>query len=122
MEMNLIILLGIILIALIVQYLVEAIKGLLMAIYKYVSEGDFVVDLVAPFIAMAFSITLCILAGLDIFVAFGFPLTYPIIGMISTGIIASLGAGKVYALFMDFKEYRDKIAVEQANAKEKDSI
>ena len=116
MDINLFILLGIILIALIVQYVVEAIKGLITAVAKYEGgDGKEIGALVAPFIAMIFAITLCILSSCDLFVAFGYPLSILYIGEIVTGIIASLGANKVYDLIMSFQDYKEKLAIEKSN-------
>jgi len=116
MDINLFILLGIILIALIVQYVVEAIKGLITAITKYKGYEDSKISVtLAPFIAIIFAIGLCILSGCDLFVAFGYPLTIIYVGETVTGIIASLGANKVYDLIMSFRDYKDKLAIAESD-------
>lgn len=114
MEINLFILLGIILIALVVQYIVEALKLPIAAVLKCAGKKDKVNPLLAPFLSLAWAVALCILADCDLFVAFGYPLSEPYIGAVSTGIVASLGASKVYELITSFREYKDKIAVEKA--------
>lgn len=114
MEVNLFILLGVILIALAVQFIVEALKGLVTAVCKFKELEDTRVNgLVAPFLSMLWAVALCIFAGVDLFTAFGYPLSYMHIGEITTGIISSLGAGRVYDLIMSFQDYKDKLAIEK---------
>ena len=114
MEVNLFILLGVILIALVVQFIVEALKGLVTAVCKFKELEDTRVNaMVAPFLSMLWAVVLCIFAGIDLFTAFGYPLSYAYIGEITTGIIASLGAGRVYDLIMSFQDYKDKLAIEK---------
>jgi len=115
MEINLTIILGVIFIALAVQFIVEAIKGLLPKLADH--------DYIAPYLAMIWAIGLCILTGSDLFLAFGYPLTVSLVGAIATGIIASLGANKVYDLIVSFQDYREKLAIEKvAITKKEDSI
>ena len=121
MEMNLTILLGVILIALAVQFVVEAIKGLITAVFKYKGTEDTTGGLLAPFLAMIWAVGLCILTGSDLFLAFGFPLAFPYVGAITTGIIASLGANKVYDLIISFKEYKELLAKERVDAIEEET-
>ena len=115
MEINLFMLLGIILVALIVQYAIEAIKVITRAVCKIGGNDSKQANaILAPILSAGLAVFLCILAGLDFFAAFGYPLSVVYVGSIVTGIIASLGAGKVYDLILDVKDYRDKLAVEKA--------
>jgi divalent metal cation (Fe/Co/Zn/Cd) transporter len=111
--MDVLILLGIILVAIAVQYIVEALKSPVAAIFKFRGIEDKLNPLFAPFLSLAWAIALCYLAGLDIFIAFGYPLANPIVGSVVSGLIASLGAGKVYDLIMEFQDYKDRLAVEK---------
>lgn len=113
--MDIIILLGVILIALVVQFVVEALKSPIAAIFKFAGKEDRLNPLLAPFFSLAWAIALCILSGCDLFTAFGYPLSVLYVGEIVTGIIASLGAGKVYDLIMEFQDYRDRLAIEKAD-------
>lgn len=117
MEINLFMLLGILFIALVVQYAVEAFKGIARAAAKAFlisgRTGQRVVYIMSPILSMTFAIGLCILAGLDLFVAFGYPLSVLYVGSTVTGIIASLGAGKIYDLILDMRDYKDKLAIEK---------
>lgn len=113
MDINLFIVLGVILIALVVEFMVEAIKTPIAAVIKVASIEDKVNPVLAPFLSIIFSIMLCILTGCDLFVAFGYPLSEPYIGCAASGLVASLGAGKVYDLVMSYRDYRDKIAIEK---------
>lgn len=111
--MDIIILLGIILIALVVQFVVEALKSPIAAIFKFAEKEDRISPLLAPFLSLAWAIALCILSGCDLFAAFGYPLSALYVGEIVSGIIASLGAGKVYDLIMEFQDYRERLAIEK---------
>lgn len=106
MEVNLTIILGVIFIALATQFIVEALKGLLP---KFADN-----EYLAPYLAMLWAIGLCMLTNSDLFLAFGYPLTVPLVGAIATGIIASLGANRVYDLIVSFQDYKEKLAMEKA--------
>ena len=111
--MNIVIFLGIILIALMVQLMVEAIKAPISALLKYKGKTDNLCALIAPFLSILFAIALCVLSGADLFIAFGYALSVPYVGSVVSGIIASLGANKVYDLLSGFQEYKAKITVDK---------
>lgn len=74
------------------------------------------IKLKSPFpqlLSLGISIMLCVSANLDIFVAFGYVLSCNMIGLVITGIIASLGAGGVFDLYTKINEYKGKVAIEK---------
>lgn len=110
--MNIVIFMCVILVALMVQLMVEAIKAPVSAILKYKGKSNKLCALIAPFLAILFSVALCVLSGADLFVAFGYSLSAPYIGAIVSGIIASLGANKIYDLLSSFQDYKSKMPVD----------
>lgn len=120
--MDIVIIMGVVLIALIVQFIVEALKLPVTAVLKFNGKEDRYNPLFAPFLSIAWCIALCILAGCDLFVAFGYPLSVPYVGAVASGIIASLGAGKVYDLVVEFKDYRERLAVEKTSVNSTDEF
>lgn len=115
MTVNMTMLILIILIALVVQYIVEAMKLLLKSVEKKWGFAWPARFFFPALNAMFWTILLCFAAGAGIFSAFGFGLAWVWLDYIVTGIIASLGAGRVYDLVISVKEYRDKLAVENAS-------
>lgn len=101
MSVNIDILLGIILVALVSEAMVNALKKLVTKEYAF--PYQVVLSLIC-------AIMLCVLTKLDILEGFGYVLSVPLIGSICTGVIASLGAGAIYDLQKQFKEYRELIA------------
>ena len=105
MSINIDIILGIILVALVAEAMVNAFKRLVVK------------DIVFPYqvvLSLIFSVGLCVLAKLNIMEGFNYALSVPYIGEVCTGIIASLGANAIYDLQKQFKQYRDMIAVDNA--------
>lgn len=111
--MDIVVLLGIILVSLVVQLVVEAFKNPIKSVFKKLNKEDDLSPLLAPFLSIIFSVILCTLAQCDLFIAFGYPLTVPYVGYIVTGFVASLGAGKIYDLLEDFKDYSQRLAIEK---------
>jgi hypothetical protein len=108
----------IIFIALVVQLVVEAIKVLFTAIskdwkFKWLSFKWLPKLFTSALLSMSWTILLCFAAKAGIFEAFGFVLIWPVLDYVVTGILASLGAGKVYDLFMSMRDYKDKLAIEK---------
>lgn len=118
--MDIVILLGVIFIALVVQLVVDAIKVPIAVVMKYEEKEDRISALVSPFLSILFSVILCLLADCDLFIAFGYPLLIPYVGQIFTGLVASLGAGKIYDLLKDFQDYHEKLITEKATNKQKE--
>jgi hypothetical protein len=110
MDINLYILLGIIFVALVVPFMVEAIKVPIKGVCKFAGVKDKASPLLSPFFSIIFGIGLCILACCDLFVAFGYPLTVPYVGCVAAGLVASLGAGRVYEIWESFRDYKAKIS------------
>ena len=107
MEVNITIILGVILVALLTEAIVNSVKRL------FIKDVPACVPVA---IAMITSCILCVLAKLDLMSGFGYPLQikYGIyIGAMFSGLVASLGANAVYDLFDHFNEYKDKMAVER---------
>ena len=111
--MDIVVLLGVILVSLIVQLVVEAFKAPVKSVFKRLNKEDDLSPLLAPFLSILFSVMLCIMVQCDLFVAFGYSLTVPYVGYVVTGFVASLGAGKIYDLLEDFKDYSQRLAVEK---------
>ena len=115
MQINLFVILGIILIALLVEFMVEAVKVSVVSTCKFFRRnGKRVSSFLSPILSLVFSIALCILAKIDILDAFGYGLSVLYVGSVVTGVIASLGANRVYDLITSFRDYNDKLAVESA--------
>jgi hypothetical protein len=116
MEINLGMLIGIFFMATATQYIVRVPKSIIRAVCKSFlnSEGKKANSLLAPFFSLGIAIALCLLSGLDIFTAVGYPLSDIIVARVFTGALASLGAGLLYALITDYRDYRDKLAIEKA--------
>lgn len=113
MQMDMYVLLGVVLIALATQLIVEAIKVVISAVCRFFKRDVKRTNMLfAPFLSLGWAIALCILSGSDLFYAFGYPLYLPYLGAVATGIIASLGANRIYDLVMDFNDYKGKIAVD----------
>ncbi|MDD4565536.1 MAG: hypothetical protein PHE79_08725 [Eubacteriales bacterium] len=118
MTINMEILILIIFIALVVQLVVEAIKVLFKAIGKDWSSNRLSFKwltkvFTSALLSMFWTILLCFAAKAGIFEGFGFMLVWPILDYVVTGILASLGAGKVYDLFVSMRDYKDKLAIEK---------
>lgn len=103
-EINISIIFGIILIALVTEAVVNSLKRLMPIETKIP---------IAILLALGTSIALCTLANLDIMVAFGYPLKEPVVGCVVTGIVASLGANAIYDLVESYKDYQGRLAVEK---------
>ena len=115
MQMDMYILLGVVLIALATQLIVEAIKVPISAVCRFFKRDVKRTNLIfAPFLSLGWAIALCILSGSDLFQAFGYPLQLEYLGAIATGIISSLGANRIYDLVMDFNDYKGKLAVDNS--------
>ena len=115
MTINMTMLILIILIALVVQYIVEALKGLFKAVEKKWGLSWPQKIFFPALNSMFWTILLCFAAGAGIFSAFGFTLMWAWLDYVVTGIVASLGAGAVYDLVISVREYKDKLAVESAS-------
>lgn len=120
--MDVVILLGVIFISLVVQLVVDAIKVPIATVMKYEEKEDKIGALIAPFLSILFSIILCVLADCDLFVAFGYPLQIMYVGQVFTGLVASLGAGKIYGLLKDFQDYQEKLITEKVVNKQKEQV
>lgn len=118
MEINLVIFFGIIFVALVVQYLVEACKKPTAAVCRYVSKHNKISPLISPFLSIIFAVLLCYLARLDLFTAFGYSLKNMTVGYIATGCVASLGADRLYAFLTDYEEFRAKKVITKESPKE----
>jgi hypothetical protein len=118
MEINLGMLIGIFFMAIATQYIVRVPKGIIRAVCKCFlnSEGGKVNSLLSPFFSLAIAVALCLLSGMDIFTAVGYPLSDIIVARVFTGALASLGAGLLYALITDYRDYKDKLAIEKTTA------
>lgn len=103
-EINISIIFGIILISLITEAVVNSLKRLLPFETKVP---------VAIILALGTGIALCVLANLDLMVAFGYPLSQPVVGCVVTGIVASLGANAIYDLVESYKDYQGRLAIER---------
>ena len=104
MNVNIDIILGVIMIALVSEIMVNAIKRLVTV------EVEFPYQVV---MSLIFSIGLCVLSGLDLIQGFGYTLSIAYVGSVCTGVVASLGANAVYDLQKQLKEYRRMIAEEE---------
>lgn len=101
MEFNVNVLLGIIIVALITEVTVNAIK-------VFLPKLEFpIVQLTSIIVGVA----LAVLSNMDIFVAFGYPLMVQYVGCVVTGIICSLGANAIYDLLESIKDYKDRLAI-----------
>lgn len=118
MEINLGMLIGIFFMAIATQYIVRVPKNIIRAVCKCFlgSEGKKANSLLSPFFSLGIAIALCRLSGMDIFAAVGYPLSNIIIAQVFTGALASLGAGLLYALITDYRDYRDKLAIEKTTS------
>lgn len=106
MSVDINVILGVILVALLTEGIVASFKRL------FTEKTD---PKVAVYIAMAVAIALCMFAKLDLMTGFGYPLNvrYGVyIGAFFSGLLASLGANAVYDLYDGFNDYKDKLAVE----------
>jgi len=104
MTVNFTIILGVILISIVTQMVVKALKNI---------APNKIKTPIPQLTSIVVSILLCISAHMDIFVAFGYVLSLNPLGAIVTGIIASLGAGSVYDLISQMNEYKEKLAIEK---------
>ena len=111
-EINISILLGVFLVAILTEATVNSLKRLLPFETKIP---------IAVILALATSITLCVLAEVDLMEAFGYPLTQPYVGNVISGIIASLGANALYDLIENYKDYQGRLAVEAFTREEQDN-
>lgn len=114
MTINMTMLILIILIALVVQGVIEAMKLALSHIEKRWG-WKWPAKIFFPRLnALFWAILLCFAAKAGFFIAFGFALSWVWLDYIVTGIVASLGAGKVYDLFVNVNSYKEKLAAEKA--------
>lgn len=81
----------------VIAILTEAVWENLKMVYK---KNKFNVNMIGSLIL---SITVCVLAGVDIFLMVGIPLKSQIVGFILTGIICSRGANFINDLFSKLK-------------------
>lgn len=96
--------LGIIFMSIATQFIVKAIRKCCSKKMK---------SPIPQIMSMIIGVLLCVLSGLDMFVAFGYPLEYAIVGQILTGSIASLGANGIFDIYTQMNEYKEKLAVEK---------
>lgn len=107
MTLNFTIILGVILISIVTQMVVKALKNI---------APNKIKTPIPQLTSIVVSILLCVTAHMDIFVAFGYTLSLNPLGAVITGIVASLGAGSVYDLIAQMNEYKEKLAVEKHNS------
>ena len=103
---NMELLLLIIFISIVVQYIVEALKVLFKAVGKNWGCKWLSVIFTSALIAMFWTILLCFAAKAGIFKAFGFILAWSWLDYLATGILASLGASKIYDFVLSFNDCR----------------
>ena len=116
MNINLEILLSIILVAIIVQQSVNALKKIIIAICLSKGiENEKTIAIISPFLSFLFSIILCVLINGDIFLAFNYTLSVQYVGSIFTGLLASGGANMIYKVVTDMQDYRKKLAIEETS-------
>lgn len=107
MNINIDIILGVIMVALVAEAMVNALKRLVTV------EVEFPYQVV---LSLIFSIVLCVLTGLDLIAGFGYSLMIPAVGPICSGVVASLGANAIYDLQKQLREYRARIARDELEA------
>ena len=102
----------VIFIALVVPLIVETIKKL-TTMMKNKWQWTLVPKVIQPVLnSILWTILLCFASRAGLFRVFGFELLWPWLDYLVTGLVASLGVGKVYSVVVDMAAYKEKLATE----------